>query len=88
MPELGNKTCQIPAKTMHRQRGWPAKAEKNKHRGLGNYMEAKLRALENIAAPGMRATLQVTVVNGLNNDGVGELVRAELVEIGSRIEPE
>jgi 7,8-dihydro-6-hydroxymethylpterin dimethyltransferase len=49
--------------------------EKNKHRGLGNYMEVKLKALENIAASGMRTTLQVTVVNGLNNDGVGEMVR-------------
>jgi hypothetical protein len=49
--------------------------ENNKHRGLGNYMEVKLKALENIAASGMRTTLQVTVVNGLNNDGVGEIVR-------------
>src|SRR6202008_701054 len=52
-----------------------ASDEKNKHRGLGNYMEVKLKALENIAASGMRTTLQVTVVNGLNNDGVGEMVR-------------
>jgi 7,8-dihydro-6-hydroxymethylpterin dimethyltransferase len=49
--------------------------EKNKHRGLGNYMEVKRRALENIAAAGMRTTLQVTVVNGLNNDGLGDIVR-------------
>ena len=48
--------------------------EKNRHRGLGNFMAVKLRALENIAAAGMRATLQVTVVNGLNNDGIGEIV--------------
>ncbi|HEX2715225.1 MAG TPA: radical SAM protein [Candidatus Acidoferrales bacterium] len=52
--------------------------EKNKHRGLGNYMEVKLRALENIAAAGMQTTLQVTVVNGLNNDCVGEIVRFAL----------
>jgi 7,8-dihydro-6-hydroxymethylpterin dimethyltransferase len=49
--------------------------EKNQHRGLGNYMEVKLKALENIAASGMRTTLQVTVVNGLNNDSVGDMVR-------------
>src|SRR5436190_5325101 len=49
--------------------------EKNKHRGLGNYMEVKRQALENIAATGMRTTLQVTVVNGLNNDGLGDIVR-------------
>src|SRR3984885_415995 len=49
--------------------------EKNSHRGIGNYMETKRRALDNIAAAGMRTTLQVTVVNGLNNDGVGDIVR-------------
>src|SRR5215470_7516590 len=49
--------------------------EKNRHRGIGNYMEVKLRALENIAEAGMKTTLQVTVVNGLNNDGVGEIIR-------------
>ncbi|MGC1448487.1 MAG: radical SAM protein [Candidatus Sulfotelmatobacter sp.] len=49
--------------------------EKNSHRGLGNYMEIKRRALDNIAAAGMKTTLQVTVVNGLNNDGVGDIIR-------------
>src|SRR5262252_5917263 len=49
--------------------------EKNSHRGLGNYMELKRRALDNIAAAGMKTTLQVTVVNGLNNDGVGDIIR-------------
>ena len=49
--------------------------EKNRHRGLGNYMEVKLKALENIAASRMQTTLQVTVVNGLNNDGLGDVVR-------------
>jgi hypothetical protein len=49
--------------------------EKNSHRGIGNYMETKRRALDNIAASGMKTTLQVTVVNGLNNDGVGDIVR-------------
>ena len=49
--------------------------EKNRHRGLGNYMEIKGRALDNIAAARMKTTLQVTVVNGLNNDGVGDIIR-------------
>jgi len=48
---------------------------KNSHRGIGNYMEVKRRALDNIAAAGMKTSLQVTVVNGLNNDGVGDIVR-------------
>jgi len=49
---------------------------KNRHRGIGNYMEVKHRALENIAAAGMRTTLQVSVVNGRNNDGLGDIVPA------------
>src|ERR1700691_4689202 len=48
--------------------------EKNSHRGIGNYMDTKRRALDNIAAAGMKTTLQVTLVNGLNNDGVGEII--------------
>src|SRR5258708_14121377 len=38
-------------------------------------MEIKGRGLDNIAAAGMKTTLQVTVVNGLNNDGVGDIIR-------------
>ena len=49
--------------------------EKNSHRGIGNYMELKLRALDNIAAAGMKTTPQVTIVNGLNNDGIGDIIR-------------
>ena len=49
--------------------------EKNKHRDIGNYMEVKHSALENIVAAGMKATLQVSVANGLNNDAVGDIVR-------------
>ena len=49
--------------------------EKNKHRGIGNYVEVKRRALENIAAAGMKTTLQVSVVNGVNNDAIGDIVR-------------
>ena len=55
--------------------------EKNRHRGLGNYMEVKRKALDNIAAAGMRTTLQATVVNGLNNDGLGDLVRFAIQNI-------
>ena len=49
--------------------------EKNKHRGISNYMEVKHQALENIAAAGMLTTLQVSVVNGLNHDGLGDIIR-------------
>jgi len=49
--------------------------EKNKHRGLGNYMPVRLQALENIAAAGMRTTLQVMVDKCRNSDGLGDIVR-------------
>jgi 7,8-dihydro-6-hydroxymethylpterin dimethyltransferase len=49
--------------------------EKNSHRGIGNYMELKRRALDHIATSGMKTTLQVTVVNKLNNDGLGDIIR-------------
>jgi 7,8-dihydro-6-hydroxymethylpterin dimethyltransferase len=49
--------------------------KKNSHRGIGNYMDMKRCALDNIAAAGMKTTLQVTVENGLNNDGVGDIIR-------------
>src|SRR6267378_3364230 len=55
--------------------------EKNRHRGLGNSMAVKRQALENIAAAGMRTTLQVTVTYGLNNDGLGDIVRFALQNI-------
>jgi uncharacterized radical SAM superfamily Fe-S cluster-containing enzyme len=55
--------------------------EKNKHRGLGNYMEVKLQALEHIAAAGMRTTLQVTVENGLNNNGLRDIIRFAIQNI-------
>jgi uncharacterized radical SAM superfamily Fe-S cluster-containing enzyme len=45
------------------------------HRGASNLFEVKSRALENIARAGMKTNLQVTVVNGLNNHGVGDIVR-------------
>jgi 7,8-dihydro-6-hydroxymethylpterin dimethyltransferase len=55
--------------------------EKNKHRGLGNSVEVKWKALENIAAAGMRTTLQVTVDNGRNNDTLGDIARFAIQNI-------
>ena len=55
--------------------------EKNKHRGLGNYMPVRLQALENIAAAGMRTTLQVTVDNCRNSDELGDIVRFAIQNI-------
>ena len=41
----------------------------------GNYLEIKLKAIDNISAVGMRVTLQVTVINTVNNDAVGSIVQ-------------
>jgi uncharacterized radical SAM superfamily Fe-S cluster-containing enzyme len=49
--------------------------EKNAHRGVGNYLALKLKAIENISAHGMRVTLQVTVINTVNSDSVGSIVK-------------
>ena len=48
--------------------------EKNKHRGVGNLFDVKLRAIENLAEAGIKVTLVVTIVNNLNNDGIGQIV--------------
>jgi tetraether lipid synthase len=48
--------------------------EKNKHRGVGNLFDVKLRAIENLASVGIKVTLVVTIVNSINNDGIGKIV--------------
>jgi uncharacterized radical SAM superfamily Fe-S cluster-containing enzyme len=49
--------------------------EANVHRGIWNLFDLKLRALQNISAAGLHTTLQVTVINGMNNGGVAEIVK-------------
>jgi uncharacterized radical SAM superfamily Fe-S cluster-containing enzyme len=48
--------------------------EKNQHRGVGNLFDVKLQAIENMAKVGMKTTLVTTIVNGINNDGIGAIV--------------
>jgi hypothetical protein len=48
--------------------------EKNEHRGVGNLFDVKLQAIENMAKAGMKTTLVTTIVNGINNDGIGSIV--------------
>lgn len=48
--------------------------EKNAHRGIANYLDVKLKAIEHVCAAGMRVTLQVTVINSVNNDAIGPIV--------------
>jgi uncharacterized radical SAM superfamily Fe-S cluster-containing enzyme len=48
--------------------------EMNQHRGVGNLFDVKLRAIENMAKVGMKTTLVTTIVNGINNHGIGSIV--------------
>jgi len=49
--------------------------EANAHRKVGNLFDVKLRAIENLHAAGVDVVLVVTVVRGVNDDQVGEVVR-------------
>ena len=49
--------------------------EQNQHRGVGNLFDVKLRALENLKAAGVDVTLVITIVSGVNDGQVGEIVR-------------
>jgi len=48
--------------------------EKNKHRGVGNLFDVKLRAIENLASVGIKVTLVTTIVNTINNDSIGQII--------------
>ena len=47
----------------------------NSHRQVGNLFDVKLRAIENIHAAGIEIILVTTIVNNLNNDQVGAIVK-------------
>src|SRR6202048_464338 len=47
----------------------------NGHRQIGNLFDVKLRALENIHEAGIEIVLVVTIVNNVNNDQVGAIVK-------------
>src|SRR5438132_3137003 len=49
--------------------------EKNKHRGVGNLFDVKLKAIENLASVGIKVTLVTTIVNTINNDAIGDIVK-------------
>src|SRR5688500_14899032 len=49
--------------------------EDNKHRGVGNLFDVKLKAIENLASVGIKVTLVTTIVNTINNDGIGDIVK-------------
>ncbi len=47
----------------------------NAHRKVGNLFEVKLRAIEHLYRAGIDVALVVTIVNGVNNDQVGRIIR-------------
>ena len=49
--------------------------EDNKHRGVGNLFDVKLKAIENLASVGIKVTLVTTIVNSWNNEGIGSIVK-------------
>jgi uncharacterized radical SAM superfamily Fe-S cluster-containing enzyme len=55
--------------------------EHNQHRKVGNLYDVKLRAIENLHRHGVDITLVVTVVNSVNNDQVGDILRFALQNI-------
>ena len=52
--------------------------EANAHRKVGNLFDVKLRAIEHLYAAGIDVCLVVTIVNGVNNDQVGPVVKFAL----------
>jgi uncharacterized radical SAM superfamily Fe-S cluster-containing enzyme len=55
--------------------------EHNQHRKVGNLFDVKLRAIENLHKYGIDVTLVTTVINGVNNDQVGDIVKFALQHI-------
>ena len=47
----------------------------NSHRQVGNLFDVKLRAINNLHEAGVEIILVVTLVNGINNDQVGSILR-------------
>jgi len=50
----------------------------NAHRGVGNLFDVKLQAIENLFAAGVSIVPVITIVNGINNEQVGRVIRFAL----------
>src|SRR3954449_2729994 len=50
----------------------------NAHRRVGNLFDVKLRAIENLYKSGVDIVPVVTIVNGINNEQVGNIIKFEL----------
>jgi uncharacterized radical SAM superfamily Fe-S cluster-containing enzyme len=52
--------------------------EANSHRAVGNLFDVKLRAIENLYGAGVDIVPVITLINGVNNEQVGAVVRFAL----------
>ncbi len=52
--------------------------EANSHRSVGNLFDVKLRAIENLWKAGVDIVPVITIINGINNEQVGAIVRFAL----------
>ena len=52
--------------------------EANSHRAVGNLFDVKLRAIENLHSAGVDIVPVITLINGINNEQVGAVVRFAL----------
>jgi hypothetical protein len=55
--------------------------EHNQHRQVGNLYDVKLRAVEHLKKYGIDVTLVTTIVNGVNNDQVGAILKFAIQNI-------
>ena len=55
--------------------------EHNEHRKVGNLYDVKLRAIENLHKHGVDITLVTTIINSINNDQVGDILKFALQNI-------
>ena len=55
--------------------------ENNQHRKVGNLYDVKLRAIENLKKYAVDVTLVVTIVNSVNNDQVGDILKFAIENI-------
>jgi uncharacterized radical SAM superfamily Fe-S cluster-containing enzyme len=50
----------------------------NSHRAVGNLFDVKLKAIENLHAAGVEIVPVITIINGINNEQVGRVVKFAL----------
>ena len=52
--------------------------EANSHRAVGNLFDVKLQAIQNLHEAGVEIVLVITIINGINNEQVGAIIRFAL----------